>query len=424
MARQFQINLDSDNRNFEKNNYHEFFQTCKLYIDNILPALETDLITLKTVVRMVGLLPVKRENFDRNDQHANSFAIEVLRHIRLKFDRLFESTIETEQLLFRKGLATLLCIELLYPSDDSSNDNKLIFLRQIVDLEQRQTIAHQILLQLYQFNEPIYTNSNWTDLFTFVDPNMIRLQDIYIFDSFESYIIFITNVLPVHPDSEHFMKKITEELPRLIDFDKFRSKTHHKITHTPSLNYDLVDIKSIRFLIEFTQSQPTCDHASTKQFLNSVQQSIKMDNSLKYKIEIYFDNLEMHVGNLEPIGNILSLKHAILDRIKKDELLRKSLKKINSHEYCIQWFKCFFAKDGHNYKQYKEILQIWTKYFENDHLKFTKVLLVIDGLIDAFGEFSENDWLCSYFIDHIIQLCFAQSKYQVLFLYIENNYSV
>jgi len=173
----------------------------------------------------------------------------------------------------------------------------------------------------------------------------------------------------------------------------------------------LVDIESIRFLIQFTQSQSTCAHKNTKQLLNEIQRLIKMDNSLKYKIEVYFDKVEMHVENLEPIGDIIALKCAVLDRIKTDDLLRKSLKMINSHEYCIQWFKCFFAKDGHNYKQREEILKVWTKYFENDHSKFTKILMAIDELINAFQKSVDNDWLCLYFIDHIIHLCFNQSNY-------------
>jgi len=231
LAHQFQVNLDNDNRSFDKESYHEFFHTCKLYMDNVLPALEIDVITLKILVRMVGLLPIERDNFDRNDQHANSFATEVLRCVRQQFNNLLGSVNEIEQVLFKSGLATLLCIELLYPTDHNSNDNKLIFLCQLSDVQQRQIIAHEILLQLYEFNEPIYANSTWTDLFTIVDPNMIKLQDTYIFDSFETYIMFITKVSAVHPDSDHFNRKITEELPRLIDFDKLRSKIHNKITN-------------------------------------------------------------------------------------------------------------------------------------------------------------------------------------------------
>ena len=163
----------------------------------------------------------------------------------------------------------------------------------------------------------------------------------------------------------------------------------------------------------------TCDHGNTKQLLNHIQHLIKIDNPLKYKIEEYFNKLEMHINNLKPIGEILCLKHPILDRIKKDDLLRESLKMINSHEYCIEWFKCFFAKDGQNYKRREEILNVWTKYFENDHSKFTKILMAIDELINAFGQSVNNDWLCSYFIDHIIHLCFVQSKDYVSFLYLK-----
>ena len=206
-------------------------------MDSLLPVLETDVEALKTLVRMVGLLPIELENFDRYYQLANSFAIEILRHIRPQFNRLFKSVNETEQVLFRNGLATLLCIELLNPAEDNSDDNKLVFLSQIPDIKQCQTIANEILLKLYEFNLPIYTNSTWTDLFTFIDPNMIKLQDIYIFDSFNSYITFITKASPLHPENDHFYTKVTEELPRLIYFDKFRSKILNKIT-----NYSFISI--------------------------------------------------------------------------------------------------------------------------------------------------------------------------------------
>ncbi len=138
-----------------------------------------------------------------------------------------------------------------------------------------------------------------------------------------------------------------------------------------------------------------------------------MDDPLKYSIEAYFDSLDINVENLENIGYILGLKSkcTILDRIKKDDVLRKSLKKNNSHEYCIKWFKCFFANDGHNHKKYQELLEGWTKYFKNDYSKFKKVLTVIDELIGAFKGSIGNEWLCSYFIDHIIHLCSTQSKY-------------
>jgi hypothetical protein len=140
-----------------------------------------------------------------------------------------------------------------------------------------------------------------------------------------------------------------------------------------------------------------------------------VDEPLKYSIEVYFDSLDINVENLENIGYILGLKSkcTILDRIKKDDVLRKSLTKNNSHEYCIKWFKCFFANDGHNHKKYQELLEAWTKYFKSDYSKFTKILMVIDELIDAFEKSIDNDWLCLYFINHIIHLCFIPSKYCV-----------
>lgn len=89
--------------------------------------------------------------------------------------------------------------------------------------------------------------------------------------------------------------------------------------------------------------------------------------------------------------------------------------KNNSHDYYIKWFKCFLASShaqyGDNHEECKKLLQAWTNCFENDHSKLTKVLMAVDELLHSVEESAANFWLHSYFIDHIVDLCFRQGKY-------------
>ncbi len=161
------------------------------------------------------------------------------------------------------------------------------------------------------------------------------------------------------------------------------------------------------------------NHDATKRLLTEIRRIVETDEPLKYKIRSYFNSLEVTVENIGNVGYILGLKPkcTILNYIQKHTFLLRSLTKANSHDYYIKWFACFLAKgqtqDDDNHEQCKELLKTWTSCFQNDYSKFIKVLMTIDELLHAFEESPHNYWLRSYFIDHIIHLCFQQSKYQV-----------
>ena len=229
LAHQFQDYLTKIDNTFDKKNYDEFFETCILYIDNISAGLETDIMILKIIPLMIGLLPITKKNFIRYSEHANKFASNVMLHIRKQCTNVFRQVKEDEQFLFRRGLSILICIELLYATTtNDSDENKVRFIENIYDEKQRQDIANEILLELYKLNEPIYANSTWLDLFTFVNPNMIKLQDMSLIDSFELYIMFITKVSSFYPDTNHFYSKITREFEIFTYHGDFQSKMIRK----------------------------------------------------------------------------------------------------------------------------------------------------------------------------------------------------
>jgi hypothetical protein len=187
-------------------------------------SLETDLTTLKIILRMIGLLPIEKQSFDRHNRHANEFATKIMLQVRKRFDSLLQLIYKDEQLLSRNGLATLLCIELFYATPDDPGDDKIRFICQISDEKKRQDIANDILTELYKFNEPIYANATWIDLFMMVNWNMIKLQEIYLINSFETYIMFITKVSAVYPNNNHFYNQIAAEFERLHYYNNLRGK--------------------------------------------------------------------------------------------------------------------------------------------------------------------------------------------------------
>ena len=137
--------------------------------------------------------------------------------------------------------------------------------------------------------------------------------------------------------------------------------------------------------------------------------------SLKYRIQEFFNQLVVTMENLEDISNILGYKSkcTILDNVEKDTFLYNSLTKDNSHDYYIKWFKCFLTnnqiQDGNNPEQWKKLLRVWTRCFEDNISKLTEILMVIDELFDSFIGLTNNSWSHSYFIDEIIDLCFRSS---------------
>jgi hypothetical protein len=128
--------------------------------------------------------------------------------VRKDFGMLYQSVNETEWLLFKSGLAILLCIELLHHKPKISNDNKVDFLLQISNEIIRQDIANELLDQLYKLDQSVFGDPNWTDIFTIMDPTKIKIEHLNLTDSLEAFIIGIIKISKVLSDYSHFEEQI------------------------------------------------------------------------------------------------------------------------------------------------------------------------------------------------------------------------
>jgi hypothetical protein len=282
LVQQFETNLKHDNPVFDRDGYHSFFAICNIFADDIItqwkaslrhgraessvkqsrlwpretflvnfPLLESDnsrtsrrntrkislkekiffpragapeedsaplLRRLRTIIRMIGLMPITKIAFNRHDGAVAQYTTAIMSYLRKYIVSLCDSTEENELSSFAAGLAILTSVVLFYAVPGDPINNEIDFLRHIHDEKRRRTIAHRILQQLYEINEPIYGNSSWTDLFLFVNSEMIDLNlNINLTDSLETYIAFLTKMYAVHEKLVQKQGVMLRLLSRFLD---------------------------------------------------------------------------------------------------------------------------------------------------------------------------------------------------------------
>lgn len=219
LLRQLQVTFPTESDGLDANKFE--------YLRDILQRCKDKSRALKVILRMIGMLPIKKESFRRYYNHSISFANTIMSYVRDSIVELFQSVNETEWILFHKGLAMLISIELLQYRSNDPNENKVIFLQQIPDEKRRQVVANTLLDQLYQWEQPIFGDVNWTDLFLMIDYTKINMKQVYLHNSFVTFIICITKLSSILTDSSVFQEQIENDLHDYLSSEWMRSKMIH-----------------------------------------------------------------------------------------------------------------------------------------------------------------------------------------------------
>ena len=213
---QFKTALSENNRSLDANEFRDFFERCNQYL---YPKIETssDKVTiLKITLRMIGVLSITKEDFDRNQNYSITFANKVMPCVRKNFVDLCRSVETQEWILFQKGLAMLLCIEILqYKPDDRSRKHDVTFLQIIPDM-QRRAVADELIDRLHKLDYTIFGDPNWTDLFTITDPKKININQLNVINSFEVLIIALTKISQALEDCSTFEENIDTYLENRV----------------------------------------------------------------------------------------------------------------------------------------------------------------------------------------------------------------
>ena len=213
---QLRLTSPSENNNLTVEEFRNFFAHCYQYICPVLDESINKCLVLKVILRMVGVLSIKEHDFDRWNVNSIRFAHETMIYVRANFADLYRIVNDVEWILFQRGLAMLVSIELLQYRSNGSNENKVVFLQQIPDETRRKLAAYKILSRLHKLNQPIFGDVNWTDLFTMIDPTKININHLNLTNSIETFIICITKISKVLIDSSTFEKDIDTYLENRI----------------------------------------------------------------------------------------------------------------------------------------------------------------------------------------------------------------
>ncbi len=225
LIKQFQTAVQKEKRILTTEEFNDFFQSCMKDLFYAIPTSLNQHIVDKIIIRMTGLLPITKKNFDLNRDTIN-FAIALISDIKEHYDLIFSTITAEEWDLFRDGLVLYLSIELLSQSKDTIN-----LIDQMKNDQCKKDLANILLKRLEELEKPVL-GLNWTNLFTLVDPNILTLKQLRLTKSMQTYIPSLVqfvemniNEIEIHENiNRHFDDLIFEErIPGKIKL-MFKSK--------------------------------------------------------------------------------------------------------------------------------------------------------------------------------------------------------
>ncbi len=151
---------------------------------------------------------------------------------------------------------------------------------------------------------------------------------------------------------------------------------------------------------------------------------------LREKVKDFMWKLDATIDQFDSIRNVFNLATAIessiLFYVKQKELLQKLLtngNKYRSVDFYLKWFSAFMTSDKNKKMiiendEFAALLNAWTKCFVHESDVIVKIIKEIDSLISTV----QNNSCSTYFIEHMVNLCFQQSKALRISLYDPNGF--
>ena len=220
---QFQAFIVAKPDCFKKFDFNDFFYYCNRYLLHALDKSIAKHIPLKFILRMIGTLSMS--NFDRSSKDASDVAHSIMINVRSDFKIIHLLVKENEQPLFKTGLVTLLCIELLYPKRSNFTENEIAFLQEMDDKNQSQDIAYRLLCQLHHLKFPIVGDSNWTEIFNIADPAKIDIKYLNLANSLETFIRCVSSISKVLLDCSQLQKQMRDYFEERISKGDIRGNS-------------------------------------------------------------------------------------------------------------------------------------------------------------------------------------------------------
>jgi hypothetical protein len=226
LIHQFQIAVQEDSRRLGREDFNDFFQSCFTQLPYAISTAENQHIADKIIIRMTGILPITKGNFDLTSQFTTNFAAALIDDIKEHYDHLFSTITLNEWPLFRDGLTLYICIDLLSKPKDT-----ITIVHRVKNEECKKDLANILLQRLEDLHRPIL-GLNWTGLFTLVDPNILTLQQLGLTESIQTYVTSLVQIVGMNIKEMDLSDKIIRHFDQLIFEDRLPGKSiSHLISH-------------------------------------------------------------------------------------------------------------------------------------------------------------------------------------------------
>ena len=377
-----------------KSDFLAFMKTTLTYFSNKQRIL-TKPSALITFIRMMGVLPLTKENFSWTDNYARQLSNLILNKVSQQFNSIFEQVNAEEWNTFKDGLVILMTIEIYNDKESKTDLDSISLLFRIPENNnQKDQIANLFFNQLMQLKSPIEQNS-WTKLLPLINNDKLDFNCLSLANSFDQMISCFEHLLSLY--------QIDDEITRTI-IRIFNTKLN-------------INLHAIVQILEYLERQPL----TNVEPVQAIQHAIESNEEFRRRIERYLNNLNIQMTHLKLLQDLFrSYNPNFLSNLDKTTYLIQTLNSYEkrSYEFYILWFECFlcdehFVQTEEKFRQFEKLLKEWLNKFRYDRQLLEQMTMKIDVLLDkltAIGQNKPNDRRGNLFIKQLIDIYFQQSK--------------
>ena len=394
---QFQHFVDNQSNGYRNFKFTDFFDYCNRFLVITLTNANEIFVPLKIIIRMIGLLTIPNDCFYSFDKVSLNFTNQILEYIKIDFNTFYKSIHENERLTFNNGLVTLICIKLIFMKKRDDNVNEIGFFKELLDGNQHQKLAQQLLERLEQLNKSFESDPNWFDLLILVDPSTIKVEHLNFTHSLTTFVQCISAISNVLQISNEFLESFK-------NYFEIRVSKKAQENHFLSINLD-----DLVYLLNFLT-----DTNST--FLASIQSTIINSSKLNERMKAYFQHIHINEKNMKDVSQVLMCAHkySFLKSIERIRIFRRTLIDDRLSKYYIQWFQCFLAKisiwKDLNPSTRREYFEKWSQHALSTDRRIFDIFSSMDGLLDSFDSSDETDPLSVAFIRGLLPIIFSPNS--------------
>jgi hypothetical protein len=201
-----------------KSDFIGIVKTTYTYFSNKERILNNSLAMI-SIVRMIGILPIEKDNFIITDNYARKLSTFILKKVLEHLMPIHEKMEDTKKSIsFNDGLAALMSIEILNDEDMNTPFYTISLLSKIPANEnkQQQQIANRVYQALMKLKLPI-KRINWIELLTFVENNELDFHCLWLTTTFDQFLSCLERIVPQFELNDNIKDTIITILEARLD---------------------------------------------------------------------------------------------------------------------------------------------------------------------------------------------------------------